>query len=140
MLTFSNFFSGNIKAHNVPLETLSNTFLTIVIQPYLFSNGGFIKTLVIGFDLIHSHASFVLESNWTRFVFPSLWINILAQAKAYISLSNSIPNNCFDLIFFAVSVLIPPASLIILHIDLTKNAPDPHAASITTPFLIQQTF
>ena len=128
-LSFSNFLSGRIKAHFVFLGTLFNTFSTIVKHPYFVSNGGFISTFVIFLDLIQSQASFVLLSRCSRFVFPSLWINIFAQASAKISLSNSIPYNWVSLIWEAFFVLMPPASFIILHIAFTKNAPEPQAAS-----------
>ena len=39
LLTFSNFLSGKIKPHIVWTETLSRTFSTIFIHPYLFSYG-----------------------------------------------------------------------------------------------------
>ena len=131
LLSFSNFLSGKINAHIVCCGTLSNTFSTIFRHPYFLSNGGFIKTLVIFLSLIHSPAFKVLLSNCSKFVFPSLCISILAQASANISLSNSIPNNCWLFIFLALSVCIPPDSLIILLIDLTKKPPDPQAASKT---------
>jgi len=61
-------------------------------------------------------------------------MSIFAQAKAKISLSNSIPYNCFDFISFAFAVSFHQASLIILHIDFTRKAPLPQAASKTTSF------
>ena len=139
--------SGKINAHVVPAGTLSSTFFTIVIHPYVLSNGGFINTLVTllpwfspsnftYISRIHLDASSVLESSCSKFVFPSLWINIFAHANAYISLSNSIPYSCLPFISVAFLVLMPPASLIILHIDLTKKAPEPQAASKTTSFWV----
>ena len=128
-LSFSSFLSGRIKAHFVCSGTFFRTFPTIVRHPYFDSNGGFIRTFVICFDFIQSHASCVRLSSCSRFVLPSLWISILAQASANISRSNSMPNSWVFLMSDAFFVFTPPDSLIILHIALTRNAPDPHAAS-----------
>ena len=80
---FSSFLSGRMNAHMVPCGTLSNTFSTMFMQPNFVSNGGFISTLVMPFDLIHAPASGVRESRHSRFVLPSLWMSMFAQAKAY---------------------------------------------------------
>lgn len=128
---FSSFLSGKMNAHIVPVGTESSTFCTIFIHPYFRSYGGFINTLVIFFFFIHSQASPERVSKGAKFVFPSLWISILAQANAKMSCESSIPNSWHDLILSASSVFTPPASFIMLHMAFTRNAPEPHVASRT---------